>query len=159
MELATLTSKGQITIPVSLRRRMGIDTGDQLVFYEDGGRIVVAPMSAEALKAASDAAQRERILTIEEIRRICTPVAEKANLLRLTLFGSYARGEAGRESDVDLYIETEEKMSFLKLGGLQAEFEDALGKRADLLTPGGLTSFLESEIKKDGIILYERNEP
>lgn len=159
MELATLTSKGQITIPISLRRRMGIDTGDQLVFYEDGGRIVVAPMSAEALKAASDAAQRERILTLEEIRRICAAVAEKANLLRLTLFGSYARGEAGRESDVDLYIETEEKMSFLKLGGLQAEFEDALDKRVDLLTSGSLTSYLESEIKKDGIILYERNEP
>lgn len=159
MELATLTSKGQITIPVSLRRRMGIDTGDQLVFYEDRGRIVVAPMSAEALKAASDAAQRERILTLEEIRRICAPVAENANLLRLTLFGSYARGEAGRESDVDLYMETEEKMSFLKLGGLQAKFEDALGKRVDLLTSGSLTSYLESEIKKDGIILYERNEP
>lgn len=31
-----LTSKGQVTIPVELRRRLGAETGDKLVFEMDG---------------------------------------------------------------------------------------------------------------------------
>ena len=34
MEIARMTSKGQLTIPVSVRRKLGISTGDQLLFYE-----------------------------------------------------------------------------------------------------------------------------
>ena len=40
MELARMTSKGQLTIPVSIRRKLGVDTGDQLLFYEKNGQIV-----------------------------------------------------------------------------------------------------------------------
>ena len=33
MELARMTSKGQLTVPVSIRKKLGIGTGDQLLFY------------------------------------------------------------------------------------------------------------------------------
>lgn len=39
---STLTSKGQITLPVELRRRWGLKPGDRLDFtLEDDGRVVV----------------------------------------------------------------------------------------------------------------------
>lgn len=47
------------------------------------------------------------IYTAEEIRRGITPVAVRYRLKAVYLFGSYARGEATDESDIDLLIDTE----------------------------------------------------
>lgn len=47
------------------------------------------------------------IYTAEEIRRRITPIAVRYRLKAVYLFGSYARGEATDESDIDLLIDTE----------------------------------------------------
>ena len=41
METAKITSKGQITIPVEIRKKLGVDTGDQLVFIEKDGAVMI----------------------------------------------------------------------------------------------------------------------
>ena len=41
MEIAKLTSKGQITIPVEIRNKLGVDTGDQLIFLEKNGVVLI----------------------------------------------------------------------------------------------------------------------
>ena len=41
MELAKITSKGQITIPVSIRRKLGVKKGDKVLFFEEAGRIYI----------------------------------------------------------------------------------------------------------------------
>ena len=46
MELARMTSKGQLTVPVSIRKKLGIGTGDQLLFYERDGQVIIAPVTA-----------------------------------------------------------------------------------------------------------------
>ena len=44
MSTATMTSKGQVTIPVEVRQRMGLDTGDRIEFVEiDGGGFGIRP--------------------------------------------------------------------------------------------------------------------
>ncbi len=74
--------------------------------------------------------------SIEEITRRVTPVAEKYKLAAVYLFGSYARGEATAESDVDLLVDTTgaELDTLLKLGGLYSDLEDALEISIDLVT-------------------------
>lgn len=52
MELAKVTSKGQITLPIEIRRKLGVKEGDKVLFLEDQGRIVVVNSSMEALKKA-----------------------------------------------------------------------------------------------------------
>lgn len=52
MDLAKVTSKGQVTIPVEIRKKLGIKDGDKLLFMEDGGRIYVMNSSMAALKEA-----------------------------------------------------------------------------------------------------------
>lgn len=47
----------------------------------------------------------DKIYTIDEICEKVQPIAEKYKLIRVSLFGSYARGEATAESDIDLYIQ------------------------------------------------------
>lgn len=55
MELAKVTSKGQITIPIEIRRKLGIKEGSKVLFLEEGGRIYLANSSMEALHEAQKA--------------------------------------------------------------------------------------------------------
>ena len=52
MELAKLTTKGQITIPSEIRKRLNVQAGDKVVFLEENGRIFIE--NAEKLKFTPD---------------------------------------------------------------------------------------------------------
>ena len=45
MPVATVTSKGQVTVPLSVRRSLGIEPGDQLDFLEVPGGCMIRPRS------------------------------------------------------------------------------------------------------------------
>lgn len=55
MEVAKITSKGQITIPIDIRRRLGVKEGDKVLFVEEQGRIFMMNSSMEALRNAQTA--------------------------------------------------------------------------------------------------------
>lgn len=59
MELAKVTSKGQITIPVEIRNKLGIKEGDKVLFVEEGSRIFMVNSTLMAIKEAQDAFQGE----------------------------------------------------------------------------------------------------
>jgi antitoxin PrlF len=59
MELAKITMRGQITIPVEIRRKLGVKDGDKVVFIEENGRIVMENSVRIALKDAQDAFRGE----------------------------------------------------------------------------------------------------
>ena len=73
------------------------------------------------------------IYSIEEITEKIRPIAEKHKLTEVYLFGSYARGDATEESDVDLLIDGNDLGGF-KFFGMWDEFENALGKEVDIVT-------------------------
>jgi AbrB family looped-hinge helix DNA binding protein len=52
MEIAKITSKGQITLPIYIRRKLGVKTGDKVLFVEDRGKIYLLNSSMEALREA-----------------------------------------------------------------------------------------------------------
>ena len=49
MELAKITSKGQITIPVAIRRMLGVKDGDKVLFVQEGNKVVMLNASVNAL--------------------------------------------------------------------------------------------------------------
>ncbi len=55
MELAKVTSKGQITIPIEIRRKLGIKEGDKVLLIEEQGRVIMMNSSMEALRKAQAA--------------------------------------------------------------------------------------------------------
>ena len=55
MELAKVTSKGQITIPIEIRRKLGIKEGDKVLLIEEHGRVIMMNSSMEALRKAQAA--------------------------------------------------------------------------------------------------------
>ena len=77
--------------------------------------------------------------TVEEIRRRITPVAEKYKLSSVYLFGSYARGEATGDSDIDLLVDlTGSAVRGLNYVSLYEDFQAALEKNVDLVTMDSL---------------------
>ena len=59
MDLAKVTSKGQITIPKEIREKLGLKTGDEILFIEDSGRIYLMNSSMNALREAQMAFKGE----------------------------------------------------------------------------------------------------
>lgn len=49
MELAKITSKGQITLPVGIRKKLGVKDGDKVLFVEDNGKVIIMNASIQAL--------------------------------------------------------------------------------------------------------------
>ena len=98
------------------------------------------------------------MLTIEEIRRAVAPICERYGVERLSLFGSYARGEADELSDVDLIVDKydEKKLIGFEWGGLYADIQEALGVEIDLLSRRSTRQKFLNKIAKDEVLLYER---
>lgn len=65
--------------------------------------------------------------------------AEEYHLLALGYFGSYARGEAGADSDVDIVFETDAPNLFRTVA-MKCDLEDLLGRPVDVLQLRGLTN-------------------
>ena len=80
----------------------------------------------------------DKIYTKEEIREIVKPIAINRNITRVFLFGSYARNEATRESDLDFCIDAPSIKSLFTISGVRRDLCDAFGKDIDLITQSSL---------------------
>ena len=113
----------------------------------------------------------EKVYTIEELREIVRPIAQQYRVERVFLFGSYARGEADRNSDIDLRIDGGAFDTLFALGKLYADMEAALGKKLDLVMTDALREKLRDSaegdpvrifirnMKRDEVVLYEEQRP
>ena len=90
--------------------------------------------------------------TIDEIREIVAALAARYGADRIYLFGSYARGDANKDSDIDLRID-KGAIRGLQMGGLAADLEDALGIPVDLVPTGSLDSKFLNSISDDEVLL------
>ena len=68
------------------------------------------------------------IYTIEQIRQIASPIAASYGVRSMRLFGSYARGEATENSDLDILIDRGNIRSGFVLGGLYQDLRDSFKK-------------------------------
>lgn len=87
--------------------------------------------------------------SVEEIKAIVAVFAAQYGADRVYLFGSYARGDADADSDIDLRID-KGSIRGLQMGGLAADLEDAFGIPVDLVLTGSLDSKSDDEV-----LLYE----
>ena len=91
---------------------------------------------------------------VDEIKEIVATLAAQYGADRIYLFGSYARGDADKDSDIDLRID-KGAIRGLQLGGLATDLEDAFGVPVDLIPTGSLDSKFLNSISDDEVLLYE----
>lgn len=71
MSIATMTSKGQTTIPVAIRNHLGLHTGDKIEFFiEEDGRVLLTPMTVHASELKGILPQPKKIITVEKMNKI-----------------------------------------------------------------------------------------
>jgi len=76
-------------------------------------------------------------------------ILRKHKIAKAGIFGSYARGEQKKNSDIDILIEFNE--SLLKLVSIEMELEHALKKKVDLLTYKSINPHLKKYILSDEV--------
>ncbi|MCL2688767.1 MAG: nucleotidyltransferase domain-containing protein [Chitinispirillia bacterium] len=95
-----------------------------------------------------------KVYTIDEIKKRFEEVTKKYEIDEAYLFGSYARGDATPESDVDFYIKAD-KVRGWGIGGIWAETEKAMDKKIDVVyTDAIIEKVFEQEMKKDLVKIY-----
>ena len=93
--------------------------------------------------------------TINEIKEKTIPVAKEYGIKKMSLFGSYARGDANDDSDVDIYIDKGKLRSLVRYFMFIADLEKALQCHVDVVTTGIEDRAFLDRIKGEGVLLYE----
>jgi predicted nucleotidyltransferase len=77
---------------------------------------------------------------------------------KISIFGSYLRGEEKSESDIDIIVEFSERKSLLELVRMERELSEVLGIKVDLLTEKSISPYLIDLIKKEMKVIYIRKK-
>lgn len=92
--------------------------------------------------------------TIEELRSRIAPIAQRHGVQSVSLFGSYSKGTATDDSDIDLKIEKGKLKSLFQICGFRLAVEDALDRPVDLVTSESSDQYFLDMIAKDEVLLY-----
>ena len=76
-------------------------------------------------------------------------IAKKFNPAMIGIFGSYARNEQTKESDLDLLVDFNAKITLLDLIGLEQELSEVLGIKVDLVTKRSVKKEILPFIQQD----------
>ena len=74
---------------------------------------------------------------------------------QIGIFGSFARGEATEDSDIDLLVRFKERITLFDLGGIKYDLSQLLNRNVDIVTERSLNNKLKTYIEKDLKIIYE----
>ncbi len=80
-------------------------------------------------------------------------ILKKHGVKRVKVFGSYVRGEAKPDSDLDVIVDFSERKSLLEIVGIEQEVEDRLGIKVDLLTERSISPYLKERIEKESKVV------
>ncbi len=92
---------------------------------------------------------------IAKLKRAIVPILKKNDVVKAGIFGSYARGEETKKSDIDIVIQFKGRKSLLDLVGVKQDIEDKLKKKADVVEYSALHPLLRKKILKEEVRIYD----
>lgn len=97
------------------------------------------------------------ILTKDQIQKTVRDYFTGKPVKRVWLFGSYARGEADENSDVDVLVDIDHDSKVgLQYFSWHTELGSLLNKKVDVVSAGWESKYIKPFIDKDKSIIYER---
>jgi predicted nucleotidyltransferase len=97
---------------------------------------------------------KQKLYSIDEIKECIAPVAERYGVEKIYLFGSYARGEAKPDSDIDLCIESGKIRTLFQLSGFCIDVQEGLDNEIDVVEMQGVYDEIKEEIERDKVLIY-----
>ena len=91
----------------------------------------------------------------ENLNNTITEYFKDRGVRKITIFGSYARGDQVESSDIDIIIEPARPFSLLDLVRMERELSERLGEKVDLLTEKSISPLMMDAIEKDKVIMYD----
>ena len=96
---------------------------------------------------------------LEQLRSESTTIAKicaRYKVAELSVFGSTVRGDAGRDSDIDLLVtfQPDAAIGLIAFNRLRRELEEGLGRRVDLVPKDGLKPIIRDEVLLEARLLY-----
>ena len=88
---------------------------------------------------------------LERIAIKSVPIMKENGVVRAGIFGSYARGEARKGSDIDILVQFRKGKSLFDLVGLEIELKKLLKKNVDLVTYNSIHPLIRKEALKDEV--------
>ena len=82
-------------------------------------------------------------------------ICQKNDVAMVGIFGSIARGNATKKSDIDLLVKFNRRKSLLALVKLERELSFALNRKVDVLTEAAISPYLREGILRDLKVIYE----
>jgi predicted nucleotidyltransferase len=92
-----------------------------------------------------------RVESIEDVRSVVAPILRKHGIGRAGVFGSFARGKVGKDSDVDLLVEIKDDLSLLDVIGIQQEIEEAVGRKVDLVEYETVKPLIKKKVLREEV--------
>lgn len=95
------------------------------------------------------------IYTLEEIKRLLSPILSKYHARGASIFGSYARGEATPDSDLDVIVHEGGSFDPTDVFSIAEDLYTVSGKRVDVYTDAEIdtTGDFAQHISRDRVVL------
>lgn len=98
-------------------------------------------------------AQKKQNLDLEDIKQKAVPILKEARVKKAALFGSYVRGDATKDSDIDILVDLSKNATLLDLVGIKQDLEEVLQKKVDVITYRGIDPLLKKSILNNQYLL------
>ena len=86
--------------------------------------------------------------------QIVKPILEQYGVEYAGVFGSFARGEARADSDIDMLIRLKKPIGLFSLAELEQRLSQALGHKVDLVTEKAISPYIKKDVMHDLQYLY-----
>ena len=90
----------------------------------------------------------------EEIYNRIVRMLKNKGAKKISIFGSYVRGEESPGSDIDVLVEFSDRKSLLDIIGIEQELSDTLNIKVDLLTEKSISPYIIDTIKREMVVIY-----
>ena len=114
---------------------------------------ITQPAVSQQLKFGSELDGVHPEVLLEAAAPVLKAVAAEYGYSRLAVFGSVARHEARKDSDIDLLVEAPDGTSSFDFVRFKQFIEQALGREVDLVSYGGLKATIDDDIRREAMLL------
>lgn len=98
---------------------------------------------------------QENLKFTKDIEEKVISYLKKCGAKKITVFGSYLRGEATHKSDLDIIVDFNQKISLLDLVRFELELSEILRIKVELLTEKSISPYFIDDVLAEARVIYE----
>ena len=114
---------------------------------------ITQPAVSQQLKFGTELDGVHPAVLLEAAAPVLKALAAEYGYSRLAVFGSVARHETRKDSDIDLLVEAPDGTSSFDFVRFKQLIEQALGREVDLVSYGGLKTNIDDDIRREAMLL------